>query len=107
VGDEIDAIARRRITPMTQTKADRSAAAKKGAATRQRNTQRSRSQTAGKKSAATRQGRTAASSANEATSAVRSAARGLTGAARAAGDAAVNAGKSVASRAGAARRGSK
>jgi hypothetical protein len=88
---------------MTQTKADRSAAAKKGAATRQRNAQRTRSQTAGTKAAATRQGRTAASSANEATTAVKSAARGLTGAAKAAGDAAKNAGKAAATRAGAAR----
>jgi hypothetical protein len=92
---------------MTQTKADRSAAAKKGAATRQRNAQRGKSETAGKKAASTRQGRTAAASASDAKSGVRSAARGLTGAARAAGDAAVNAGKSVASRAGATRRGSK
>ena len=45
---------------MPQTKADRSAAAKKAAATRKRNQQRASSSTAGKKAAGTRQGRDAA-----------------------------------------------
>ena len=44
---------------MAQTKADRSAAAKKAAATRKRNEIRNSSQTAGKKAAGTRQGRDA------------------------------------------------
>ena len=51
---------------MAQTKADRQAAAKKGAATRKRNEQLARSQAAGKKAGSTRQGKAAASAASDA-----------------------------------------
>ena len=50
---------------MAQTKADRSAAAKKGTATRERNRKRAESQAAGSKSAATRQGNAAAEAAGQ------------------------------------------
>ena len=59
---------------MPQTKADRSAAAKKAAATRKRNQQRASSSTAGKKAAGTRQGRDAAGALCSAKRAVGSAA---------------------------------
>jgi hypothetical protein len=88
-------------TPVAQTKADRQAAAKKAAATRQRNTTRKRSQTTGKKAAATRQGNAAAQNAQQARGAAGQAIGGLTSAARFVGEAAFQAGKSVATRAGA------
>src|SRR4051812_46489867 len=88
---------------VAQTKADRQAAAKKGAATRKRNEQRASSQTAGKKSASTRQGKAAAGAAQDAKSAAKGAASGLAGAAKSAGSAAKQAGKSVATRAGVAK----
>src|ERR1700724_525493 len=50
---------------MPQTKADRSAAGKKAAATRARNKQKAQSETAGKKAAATRQGRSAGAAVGE------------------------------------------
>ena len=89
---------------MAQTKADRSAAAKKAAATRERNKVRSESQTRGTKAASTRQGNAAAESLDQAKRAAGSAIGGLTSAAKAAGNAAKEAGKSVATR-GRARRG--
>ena len=81
---------------MAQTKADRQAAAKKGAATRERNKKRAQSKTAGTKGAATRQSNEASASAKQAK---QSAIGGVTGAVRSLGDAAVSAGKSVATRA--------
>lgn len=81
---------------MAQTKADRQAAAKKGAATRERNKKRAQSQQAGTKGAAKRQSNEASASAKQAK---RSAIGGVTGAVRSLGDAAVSAGKSVATRA--------
>ena len=51
---------------MAQTKADRSAAAKKAAATRERNQKKARSQSAGTKAAATRQGKAAGQAAGQA-----------------------------------------
>jgi hypothetical protein len=51
---------------MPQTKADRQAAAKKAAATRQRNAQKARSEASGQKAASTRQARAATSSLDEA-----------------------------------------
>jgi hypothetical protein len=86
---------------MAQTKADRQTAAKKAAATRQRNTTRTRSQTTGKKAAATRQGRTAAQNAQQARTSANSGLGSLTSAAVSLGEAAFNAGKSVVTRAGA------
>ena len=54
---------------MAQTKADRSAAAKKAAATRERNRKKAGSQTAGKKSAATSQTKKAGQAGKQARSA--------------------------------------
>jgi hypothetical protein len=92
---------------MTQTKADRRVAAKKAAATRQRNAQRHHSQASGKKSASTRQARAAKASANQARDALGSITgsilEGITTAAKATGTAAKEGAKAVASRAGAAR----
>ena len=89
---------------MPQTKADRQAAAKKAAATRERNAQKTRSQASGKKAASTRQARAAKSSANEARNALGSIAGsvvdGVTSAVKAAGTAVKEAGKAVATRAG-------
>ena len=51
---------------MAQAKADRSAAAKKAAATRQRNQAKAKSQSAGTKAAATRQGKAAGQAADQA-----------------------------------------
>src|SRR4051794_14366508 len=73
---------------VAQTKADRQAAAKKGAATRKRNEQRASSQAGGKKAAATRQGKAASGAASDAKSAAKGAVSGLGNAARAAGTAA-------------------
>src|SRR5215211_781895 len=87
-----------RIDPMAQTKADRQAAAKKGAATRQRNKVKTQSQSRGKRAASTRQGRAAADQAKRAAG---SAVGGVKKAAKSAGGAAKSAGKSAASRAGA------
>jgi len=81
-----------------QTKADREAAAKKAAATRERNQKRAKSQEAGKKGAATRQGNEAAASAQQAKQSASSAVGGLKAAVRSLGDAAKSAGKSVATR---------
>ena len=80
---------------MAQTEADRKAAAKKAAATRERNQQREKSHEAGVKGAATRQGNEAADSAHEAKESL---VGGLKGAARAAGDAVQQAGKAASTR---------
>ena len=73
---------------MAQTKADRQAAAKKGAATRERNRTREESQERGTKAAATRQGNEAAADVEQAKQSARSAGGGLKSAARSIGDAA-------------------
>lgn len=82
-----------------RTKADRQAAAKKGAATRKRNEQRIKSATAGKKAAGTRQGRAAGDALGSAKSAVGSAAGSLKAAGGATGRAVKEAGKAASSRA--------
>ena len=79
----------------TQTKADRQAAAKKAAATRERNRTREESKERGTKAAATRQGNQAAESVDRAKQSARSAGGGLKAAARSVGDAAKQAGSSV------------
>ena len=84
---------------MAQTKADRKAAAKKGAATRERNKTKAKSQTRGTKAASTRQGNAATDSLHQAKRAAGGAVGGLTSAAKHAGNAAKQAGKSVATRA--------
>jgi hypothetical protein len=89
---------------MPQAKADRSAAAKKAAATRQRNQQRLQSQEAGRKSAITRQKRDAQESAHEAKKAAKGALRGVEASARFAGNAVVQAGKAAASSLGAGKK---
>jgi hypothetical protein len=92
---------------MAQTKADRKAAAKKGAATRERNRTKAKSQKRGTKAASTRQGNAAAQSLDQAKRAAGGAIGGLTSAAKSAGTAAVEAGKSVATRAKVPGRGKK
>ena len=92
---------------MAQTKADRQAAGKKAAATRSRNTTRTRSQTTGKKAAATRQGKAATQSARQAQSSAGGAVGGLISAGRSIGEAAFQAGKSVVTRASAVTQGDK
>ena len=85
---------------MTQTKADRQAAAKKAAATRERNQVKEQSQERGRKAGASRQRNAAANSLGQAKQAAGTAVGGLTSTAKAVGEAAVQAGKSVATRAG-------
>ena len=85
----------------TQTKADREAAAKKAAATRQRNQIKTRSQEAGKKAAATRQKNAAGDALDQAKSTAKGAVTGLGNAAKLVGHAAREAGKSVVTRSGA------
>ena len=84
---------------MTQTKADRQAAAKKAAATRKRNEIRSDSKTRGTKAAASRQQNNAVDNLTQARNTVESAAGGAVSVAKNVGTAAVEAGKSVATRA--------
>jgi hypothetical protein len=84
---------------MPQTKADRQAAAKKAAATRERNKTKAKSQARGTKAASTRQGNAAAESLDQAKRAASGAISGLATAAKHAGTAAKEAGKSVATRA--------
>jgi hypothetical protein len=74
-----------------KAKADRSAAAKKAAVTRERNKQKKESQEAGGRAAATRQ-------ANKAKDDVASVGRGVKSTLKSAGDAAKNAGKAVSAR---------
>ena len=84
---------------MAQAKADRKAAAKKAAATRERNKTKAKSQKRGTKAASTRQGNAAAKSLDQAKKAASGAVSGVTSAAKHAGNAAKEAGKSVATRA--------
>ena len=89
----------------TRTKADRQAAAKKAAATRQRNQVKARSRKQGHKAASTRQKNEAGSALDQATSTAKGAITGLGNAGKLVGSAAIKAGKSVANRAaGAGRR---
>ena len=85
----------------TQTKADRQAAAKKAAATRKRNEVRNRSSQSGHKAASTRQKNEARSALDQASTRAKGAATGLGNAGKLVGTAAVEAGKSVVSRAAA------
>ncbi len=88
---------------MTQTQADRSAAAKKAAATRERNQVRRRSQATGHRAASARQVHEAQGAAHEArrraVGVFRGAVTGTRSAARFAAIAAVEVGKAAASRA--------
>lgn len=97
---------------MTQTKADRSAAGKKAAATRQRNQQRTQAQAQGKKAASSRHGHAAENAAGQAVTQVKRAAGGVVGgtksAVRLTSTAAVEAARAAAGRMGTAdRRGKK
>jgi hypothetical protein len=83
---------------VTQTKADRQEAAKKAAATRERNQTREDAQERGTKAAATRQGNKASASVDDAKHAAGSAVGGLKASARSLGEAAKQAGKSAATR---------
>ena len=85
---------------MTQTKADRSAAAKKAAATRERNQVRQDSSKQGRKAAASRFQNEAADSLQGARKAAGSVVSNTTGAVKSVGDAAFKTGKSVAARVG-------
>ncbi len=84
---------------MAQAKADRKAAGKKAAATRQRKQSKTAAQNRGKKAASTRQAREALSSADQAKRAASGGVKGLLSAAKAAGVAAKSIGKSAATRA--------
>jgi hypothetical protein len=84
---------------MPQTKADRSAAAKKAAATRKRNQERQKAETAGIKAAETRQARAAGRSLSSAKGAGRGALVAATLAARSLGEAAKHVGDAAASKA--------
>jgi GNAT superfamily N-acetyltransferase len=83
---------------MAQTKADRQEAAKKAAATRERNKEREKSSERGTKGAATRQGNEARAGAQQAKQSASGAVGGLKSAARSLGDAAKSAGKSASTR---------
>lgn len=83
---------------MAQTKADRQEAAKKAAATRERNQTRETSGTRGTKAAASRQANTASDSLAEARKGAEQAWTGVSSAARSLGTAATEAGKSVLTR---------
>jgi hypothetical protein len=87
-----------------QTKSDRSAAAKKAAATRQRNQQQTRAQEAGKKAAGTRQRHEAGASAGQAKHAAKGAFGGAAASVRFAGEAVKQAGKLAASTVGAGKK---
>ena len=86
----------------TQTKADRQAAAKKAAATRQRNQTRAQSQRAGHKASSTRQKNEALGALDQAKSTAKGAVTGFGNAGKLVGSAAIQAGKSVVGRATAA-----
>jgi hypothetical protein len=90
---------------MAQTKADRQEAAKKAAATRERNRTRSKSSIRGTKAASSRQGNAAADSFGDVRRALGNAGDELVSAAKSAGAAAKEAGKSAATRAKALGRG--
>jgi hypothetical protein len=89
-----------RVEMATQTKADRQAAAQKAAATRKRNEIRETSTAAGRRAAATRQQKDAIKAAKRARKDVAQGLSGVGSAARSAREAAVLAGKSVATRVG-------
>jgi hypothetical protein len=89
---------------MTQTKADRQAAAKKAAATRERNRIREESSERGHDAASSRFQRQAQDSVKEARRAAGQAASNAGGAVKSVGDAAFKAGKSVATKVGIGRR---
>ena len=91
----------------TRTKADRQAAAKKAAATRERNQVRARARQQGHRAASTRQKNDAASALDQATSTAKGALSGLGNAGKLVGTAALHAGKSVASRAAGRGRGTR
>ena len=84
----------------TQTKADREAAAKKAAATRERNAQRDTSKDAGRRAAATRQRNDAVKAAKRARKEAGDGLGQIVTAGRSVGEAAVLAGRSVATRVG-------
>lgn len=84
----------------TQTKADRSEAAKKAAATRQRNEVRAESKQQGHKAAASRFQNDAVDGLKRARKEAEKATGSVTGAAKSVGGAAVSAGRSVAARVG-------
>jgi hypothetical protein len=84
---------------MTQTKADRQEAAKKAAATRERNRTREASQERGTKAAASRQQNNASDHLSDVRKNAGKAVGGVTSAARSLGTAASEAGKSVLTRA--------
>ena len=103
VSHAADRVAERRRTLdrgaiMPQTKADRQEAAKKAAATRERNRTREESKERGTKAAATRQGNAAAASVDQAKQSARSAGGGLKSAVKSIGEAARQAGKSASTR---------
>ena len=89
---------------MAQTKADRVAAGKKAAATRERNKKKAESQNAGQKAAASRFGNDAVDGVKKARTEAGKAASNVGNVGKATAGAAVNAGKSVAARVGLARR---
>jgi hypothetical protein len=88
-----------------QTKADRQAAAKKAAATRERNRARADNSKRGTKAAASAQSNRASAHVDEAKHSANSAVGGLVSAAKSLGGAVVQTGKSVATRSKADRRG--
>lgn len=81
-----------------QTKADRQAAAKKAAKTRERNRARAENSKRGTKAAATAQSNRASKNVDQAKHSANSAVGGLVSSVKSLGDAAVQAGKSVATR---------
>lgn len=87
-------------TQSTQTKADRSAAGKKAAATRERNEQRADSQEAGRKAAASRFANDAVDGLKNARGEAGKVAGSAGNAVKSVGGAAFSAGKSVATRVG-------
>ena len=89
---------------MTQTKADRTAAAKKAAATRERNKVRAESSERGHDAAASRFRGQAQDSVKDARRAAGQVASNAGGAVKSVGDAAFKAGKSVATKVGIGRR---
>jgi hypothetical protein len=88
-----------------QTKADRQAAAKKAAATRERNKTRAESSKRGTKAAASAQSNRASANVDDAKHSANSAVGGLVSSVKSLGDAAVQAGKSVVTRSKADKRG--
>jgi len=89
---------------MAQTKADRVAAGKKAAATRERNKKKANSQEAGQKAAASRFGNDARDGVSNARTEAGKAASSVGNVGKATAGAAFNAGKSVAARVGIGRK---